>query len=474
MAVGKYKNLLVNILLFACNTVATKLITFLLVPLYTFYMTSSEFGITDVASTTVNLLLPLATLQISEAVLRYAIDDSKRQREYVTIGFGVTVMSCVIVGALLPTLSLNIFGGLDDYRWLFFLTYVASAFQGFFGYVARGLNQIKLIPISSAASSLTSGLLAWVFIGSANLGVHGYFYAVIAGASLGILVFVIGGREYRYIRFERQDLNRVYIGRMLSYSIPLVPNALSWWINSNVNRYFIIGMLGIGLSGLFAAASKIPNIINLLSQVFLSAWTLSAFQEFKKEGVDKFFSVVFKIFHAMGVVLASALILVVPWIASFMLQKEFYAAWTLVPIMIIAVLYNILSSFFASLYTSNMKTMFLFITTAAGALVTMIATPLLIKWMGLPGTTIAMLLGNLVVLILRVKDSRKIMAFSIDWLNVLCTEIILLAQAVLRTMDIPALPFILAATCIAICGLQAAQLVPIGKDIWRRYRRRRA
>lgn len=157
-----------------------------------------------------------------------------------------------------------------------------------------------------------------------------------------------------------------------------------------------------------------------------------------------------------------------------MLQKEFYAAWTLVPIMIIAVLYNILSSFFASLYTSNMKTMFLFITTAAGALVTMIATPLLIKWMGLPGTTIAMLLGNLVVLILRVKDSRKIMAFSIDWLNVLCTEIILLVQAVLRTMDIPALPFILAATCIAICGLQAAQLVPIGKDIWRRYRRRRA
>ena len=48
---NKYKTLLLNIGLFGINTVATKLITFLLVPLYTYYLSTKEFGITDMSLT---------------------------------------------------------------------------------------------------------------------------------------------------------------------------------------------------------------------------------------------------------------------------------------------------------------------------------------------------------------------------------------------------------------------------------------
>lgn len=56
-------------------------------------------------------------------------------------------------------------------------------------------------------------------------------------------------------------------------------------------------MLGIGASGLFAAASKIPNVMNMVSSTFWQAWSLSAFQEFKKTDTGKFYSNVFAVFR---------------------------------------------------------------------------------------------------------------------------------------------------------------------------------
>lgn len=46
---GKYRRLILNTVLFAINAVATKLITFFLVPLYTYYMSAGEYGLTDMS-----------------------------------------------------------------------------------------------------------------------------------------------------------------------------------------------------------------------------------------------------------------------------------------------------------------------------------------------------------------------------------------------------------------------------------------
>lgn len=85
---NKYKNLLLNTGLFAFSQFATKLITFFLVPLYTYYMTTEQFGVTDMSSTVIALLLPLVTLSASDAVLRFVIDDKKNQDKYISLGVG--------------------------------------------------------------------------------------------------------------------------------------------------------------------------------------------------------------------------------------------------------------------------------------------------------------------------------------------------------------------------------------------------
>lgn len=130
---SKYKELFLNIGLFALNTVSTKIITFLLVPLYTYYLDKTQYGITDMAITVIGLVTPLATLSIADSTLRYALDDSQNADAYIVIGLRITILSCILVVLMSPVLNLEIFGGLGQYKLLFILSYTVSSFQQFFG-----------------------------------------------------------------------------------------------------------------------------------------------------------------------------------------------------------------------------------------------------------------------------------------------------------------------------------------------------
>ena len=353
---GKYKDLLLNMGLFAFTQVATKLITFFLVPLYTAYMSTADFGVTDMSTTVVSMVLPLATLSISDAVLRFAIDDKANRDRYISLGLVVVLFSVVVVMTLSPLLGLPFLGGLDRYRWLFVISYALSALQYFFNMLARALNEMKVIPISSIVTALLTAGCAVVFIAHMGMGATGFFYSLIAGNAGGVLCFFFVGGMFRHfhLRFETRDV--VFLKRMFTYSIPMVPNALFWWMSSSINRFFITGMIGVSASGMFAAAQKIPGLLNTAAGIFQQAWQLSSFQQFRKTNISKFFSTVFRIYHAGIAIVASVIAVCSSLLSSFLLQKQFYQAWTLIPIMIVAFYFNILNSFYGTVYTATLKT----------------------------------------------------------------------------------------------------------------------
>ena len=66
----KYRTLALNTGLFALTAMATRFISFFLVPLYTYHMSAAEYGITDMSATVISLVTPLATLAIADAAVR--------------------------------------------------------------------------------------------------------------------------------------------------------------------------------------------------------------------------------------------------------------------------------------------------------------------------------------------------------------------------------------------------------------------
>lgn len=412
---GKYKNLLSNLGLFTLNAFATKLITFLLVPLYTYYLSQKDFGISDMSTTVISLILPLATLSISDAVLRFMIEDEVHKGEYANAGVALTIFSCLIVALLLPILNLPIFGGLGDYKLFFWLMYVTNSFQNLFSNCARGLNQIKLITVVSIISSLFTSCGAFILISIFKIGLIGYFISLISGGIVGVTLYIVVGKHYRYFRFIKKEHLFQLFGRMIPYAVPLIPNALFWWIGTSINRFFITSMLGISASGLFAATLKIPNLMNMVYSIFFQAWTLSAFQEFKKSNVQTFFTIIFRLLNAFMILAGAVITFLAPWLAKLFLQKDFFNGWPLIPVLVAAFYFNCLGSFFGTIFTADMRTRQILTTTVISGVVCALSTWLLIPIAGLYGAAVAMVLSNIVLFVTRVKASRRIIAVDISW-----------------------------------------------------------
>lgn len=472
---NSYRNLIVNSGLFAINAVATRLVTFLLVPLYTNFMSAGEYGVADMSVIVISLVTPLVTLSIADAVVRFIVGEKTKTEEYVFIGFAVTVVSIAAVALLTPVLDLDVFGGLGAHKGWFVLAYASSALLQLCGQVARGIGAIKLIPACAGASSLITCSAAIVFIGGMGLTVVGYFASVSLGPIVAVGVYLtigglgrlaVGGARSILQHGERRVHLRELCAPMLRYSLPLIPNSLFWWMSTSINRFFITGMLGIAASGIFAAAGKLPNLLNTAYSVFQQAWQLSAFQESGEEGLDRFFTSVFRVLQAGMTMLCAFVSFLAPWLAVVFLQGEFYDAWPMISILLIANLMNVFNSFYGTVYTTTMHTSYIMKTTAVGAVACVVFTPVLVMLLGIYGACAASTLGNALVFAMRAYDSRRYIRFDVGWRALAPTLLFLVVQSTVTALQIPGWHAVSGA-CLAACiAFQGPRLLPLFKRLF--------
>ena len=468
---GKYRNLLLNTGVFATAQVATKLITFLLVPLYTSYLTTGEFGVTDMASTVITLSFPLLTLSISDAVLRFAIDDRDNAAGYVGCGLAVVLAGCLAAALASPLLDLPFFGGLGAYKGFFVAAFATNALQYFLGLVARANGHVKAIPVASAISTFVTAGLAVALIAWAGMRADGYFISLIVGYASGVAVYLVADRDL--MRQVRAGLDTSRLRPMLSYAIPMIPNALFWWMGTSINRFFITGLLGIAASGLFAAASKIPNLVNTVCNIFQQAWQLSAFQEYREEGREAFFATIFKLFNGLIVVTSSLIVLAAPLLASLLLQREFYSGWTLIPPILLASYLNTMNTFYGTIFTTTMQTRHLFTSTVAGAVTCVVLTYLLLGQIGLPGAALAMCVSNAVVWAMRVRSAREFIRIEVNWVATLGSLAVLAAQSAAVMLELPHFGVVSATAFLLVCVVQIRETAPILRGLARSFLSRR-
>lgn len=453
MKMGKYRTLMLNTVLFAMNAIATKLISFFLVPLYTTYMSAGEFGLTDMSLTVIGLITPLVTLDISEAAVRYIISDKEKANEYAATAFIITLISVLIVAILTPCLDFSLFGGLGNYKIWFIVAYATAAFMNLCSQIARGLNNIKIIPFCAFISAVCTLVFSFILIGKMQLSILGYFISVSIGPLLATIIYMtIGDLTKIVLRglkglFQNKNISvKTILIPMLIYALPLIPNSLFWWAGTSINRLFITGMLSISASGLFAAASKIPNLVNTAYSIFQSAWQLSAFQE-SKNNISQFFSYVFNLVQVFLSIFCSGLIFFAPFLSAILLRGETYVAWKMTPILLIANLLNVFNSFYGTVYSTTMHTAYVMKTTALGAIVCTILTPLLIPVVNIYGACIASAVGQGLVFILRVYDSRRYISFNVKW-HILIPVLIVLTIQSFITISQPSFWWILSLLCL--------------------------
>lgn len=408
---SNYKRLFENIGIFTLANFASRFLSFLILPLYTYYLSTEEYGTLDLVSTTTQLVFPIFTLAISDSVMRFAISHKDKDK-ILSIGF------IIIVIGLIPLLLISFFANIliGDFRLIiyFIVIYFVQAINSLFSSFTRAIDKTKAMATITTLTTLTILILNVYFIAGLKSGIEGYWLSTILGNLVGIIMYFLVCKIHRYFTVNLYNsVSKDLLLNMLMYSIPLIPNALFWWINSSLDRWTLTFFTSVSVVGLYSCANKIPTILSTVNSIFNQAWNLSLFQNEDLER-NSFFCNVYKYYSEVMFCCTIGIIWLSKVIGTYMFSNEFFSAWIFVPILTMGVYYNSLNGFFGSLFTASKQTKYIFTTTLTGSIVNLVFNIPFVLIGGAMGAGIATLISYLTVCIVRVIKIRKIFNIKIN------------------------------------------------------------
>ncbi len=429
---GKGGRLIKNIALIFTGSFVTKILSFFMVPLYTSWLSTSDYGVADLISTTVLLALPIFSMLMEESVLRFALDNSTDKKQVLSVGLTLSTFGFLIALAVSPILLL--FDSLRPYYWFVLLYYISLWLYNIFSFFVRGLDKVAICTVGSIIHCIAFLSINIVGLVVLKWGVYAYLLAIDVSNLIAAAFLFFYCRLYQNI-INIKKIDRHLAKEMLQYSLPMIPDYISWWINNGLDRYMLAGFCNNGVVGLYSVAHKIPSILSTLSGIFSSAWRISSVDEFGTEKSVKFYSQIYRLYSGFLIISASAIILFVKPIASILFAKEFFNAWKITPILILAHVFSALAIFVGSIFTASKKTKKLFIAPLAGAVANIIFNIIFIPEFEAIGAAWATVIGYMVIWVVQMINTAKILKIDLNFKVLIPSLLLITAEIFSVSMD---------------------------------------
>ncbi len=203
---NKKRQLAKNTIIIFFGRVCTQLISFFLLPLYTAYLNTSEYGIVDLIQTYVTLLVPIITLELEMSIFRYLIDSRGKVKEtnkLLSNNFYILSISLTIFSILYVIVSsfVNI-----PYRWLILIDIIVCVLSGNFLQVARGLGHTMDYAISCILTGITTAV--------SNIILICYFHMQAEGMIISMALANFICSLYLFIRLKLYSKERTNLGKV--------------------------------------------------------------------------------------------------------------------------------------------------------------------------------------------------------------------------------------------------------------------
>ena len=406
----KYSTLVSNTLLFALSNFSSKLLSFFIRPYLSYALDTPDImGVSSLLQQATNLLIPVVSLGVSYAVIRFGL-DKKVNKSSVFVNGGATIS----VGFLLLLLAIplvRLIPNAAEYLPYLYLCVLASCLRTLCTQFIRSRMLNRLVAIDGVLT--TGALLAYylVFLSWLKLGAAGFLLAN-ACADLTSMVFVFfAGRCYKFCTPKAFD--KKLWRDMLRYCLPMIPAAISFWIINASDMFFVQAMCedyggrsGNYWVGLLSAGYFLPQVITILGSIFYEAWQLSAVTE--EQDREVFFSKIFRIYASVLFCCVAGVI----WLCRPMMhlfKAEYYDGWIFVPFLTLCSMCTCLNNFLNSVYVVYKRSTSSFYTMLVGAVVNLVLNFLFIRWFGPWGVTMASFISLLIVFLLRAYSTHGLL-----------------------------------------------------------------
>jgi O-antigen/teichoic acid export membrane protein len=436
---NKYKKLAVNTLIFSLGSFGAKIFSFLLNNLYTKHLSPSGLYTKSLLETLVLFLLPVFTFSLTEAVVRYGLDNEYDQKQVFTTAGIITFCGLALMLPVTPFLHLiPVLEPIKSYSVLLYIYVFASALRALCSQFVRARNMVKLFSLDGILATVSLFVFNIIFISKLGMGIKGFMLSIILSDTCSAIFLFISAklREFADIKSFDRSLGKT----MLRFTLPLVPTTIMWTFTGFSDQIFIGNMhsdkvfLGKNAAGIYVAATKIPNLISMLSTIFMQAWNMSAIMENKSADRDKFYEKVYSAYESLLFISSAGLILLIKPVSAILINyanyPEYKTAYSYTPLLIVAAVFTCLNLFLAGIYTATTHTKNAFYTIFVVAAANIFLNLGLIPIFGIQGAALATFLSYLLCYIIRMFDARRYVPFNFSVVKTAVNTFLLLLMSI--------------------------------------------
>ncbi len=292
------KNLGKQTLIYGLGHIMARLVTFLLLPLYTHTFTQEEYGAISLAYAFMGFAIILYRYGMDTALMKFSIQSKgEEQRQYISVIIITQFITSIIFSLILYLLRYDIAEfvlGLNKPDWMLSLIIILflDAFWNLPMLILRSEEKaVTFISFSLVNVTITMALNIY-FVVHLNEGVDGVLKAnIIASGLVSLLSLPILFRITKIKFFKKKILLKV-----LYFSLPFLPAGIFTMIMELSDRYIIEWLLGTSEVGLYSAGKKMGMLGLTAVMGFNMGWTPFFLKRGKNKNAKKEFKIITTIF----------------------------------------------------------------------------------------------------------------------------------------------------------------------------------
>ncbi|MCF2628203.1 oligosaccharide flippase family protein [Fusobacterium mortiferum] len=408
---NEYRKLGIDTLYMFIGNMGSKLISFILLPVYTRLLTTKEFGKIELVLSYSNLLLPIFSFLMCEAIFRLAMKKSKEEKieyftNYLLLGNFTIIFSFYIFYLINKMYKINFEVSLNV---LFLILIVIFNYE----YLKQFLKVLDFIKEYSLLGIVYTLLYMGLNLYLIRIkGVNGYFESIIITNLILIIIIIIYFKILKFFQITKLNFNTMCEG--IFYVIPLIPTSMIWWVINLSNRIILNQFYSLEYIGIYSVANKFSLILNTIFMIFYSSWQISAVREGEKKEYKYFYTTVFKVIELILTITIIMLLFFLQYFYERIIGKEYIEALKYISVLIFGTLYSSFSSFMGVNYIVFKKTKNAFYTGIFIAILNIILNMILIPTYGILGACLSNFLSYFLFFIIRKIDSAKLVELKIS------------------------------------------------------------
>lgn len=402
-------------LIYFIGQIFTKLISFILLPLYTNYVNVSDYGYYDLSISLLSVVIPVIFMEIWTATLRFSLEkeDDKGKTLVVNNTLILSFISFIIYSIIYYLTFLIL--GFNQSIWIFLYS-IFWVLQLIYLSITRTYGKNVLYASSGVISVAVNTFVSIMAVFMLNGDISALYIGMIASFVIQVIIIEIKLPVIR--KFKISDFNAILCMELIKFSLPLSFNSVINWLLEGCNKLIIVKILGSVANGIYAIGNRLSTVLNLLVSVFLLSWQESIFRitdaDEKKAvynlGINNFLKVI-----------GGCLVLLLPIISivfPFLIGEEYRIVYGLIPFLLLSIFANALCSIISPLFAAEKQTKYSFYSKIIMSITNLIVILSSIKVIGLYSSPIALIAANIIGIIVQLKMANKFVEITLKLNNI--------------------------------------------------------